>query len=149
MEIAQESYIAGMMHDIGRLVLAARAPDRLGATFREAARSGKPLATVEEEQMGVTHAELGGYLLGLWGLPLPIVEAVAFHHRPDRVVPTNIDLLGVVHVADYLADDLDERRRARGITDGPVDHKYLAMIVIEDDLPRLRSAAARLFEKID
>jgi HD-like signal output (HDOD) protein len=122
--IGQDSYIAGMLHDVGRLVLAARAPDLLKATFEEAARSARPLVTVEEEILGVTHAELGGYLLGLWGLPLPIVEAVAFHHRPDHVVPTSIDLLGVVHVADFLADDLDEERKALGITEGPVDSRY-------------------------
>jgi HD-like signal output (HDOD) protein len=51
------------------------------------------------------HAEVGAYLLGLWGLPVPIVEAVAFHHRPGDVEKQAFGLTGVVHIAAALAAD--------------------------------------------
>jgi len=60
---------------------------------------------VEQERWGVSHAELGGYLLDLWGLPQVIVEAVCHHHLPARVQPVDFDVLAAVHVADALAED--------------------------------------------
>ena len=56
---------------------------------------------VEKELLGVTHAEVGAYLLGLWGLPLTIVEAVAYHHQLELVAPT--DIVVAVHVANALS----------------------------------------------
>jgi len=51
---------------------------------------------------GVSHAEVGGYLLGLWGLPYPIVEAVANHHEPTRVDAKDFGVLAAVHIADAI-----------------------------------------------
>jgi HD-like signal output (HDOD) protein/CheY-like chemotaxis protein len=57
------------------------------------------------------HAGAGAYLLGLWGLPMPIVEAVAFHHHPGRGGSRTFGIVGAVHVAVCLAQghELDER----------------------------------------
>ena len=60
---------------------------------------------VEERLCGVTHAEVGGYLLGLWGLPCPIVEAVANHHAPTRVEQRGFDILAAVYVSNILANE--------------------------------------------
>ena len=61
-------------------------------------------ATAEREIFGVTHAEVGAYLLGLWGIPFPIVEAVAFHHRPSEVAPESRALVGAIHIASGLVE---------------------------------------------
>ena len=53
--------------------------------------------------MGVSHAEVGAYLLAIWGLPCPVVEAVAHHHQPRRVPQDVLDAVGVVHIANCLA----------------------------------------------
>ena len=58
-------------------------------------------------QMEAHHAEVGAYLLGLWGFPNPIVEAVAFHHIPSLAATEGLSLAGLVHVANYLVHQRD------------------------------------------
>ena len=65
-------------------------------------------ATAEREIFGVTHAEVGAYLLGLWGIPFPIVEAVAFHHRPNEVAPESRPLVAAIHIASGLIEEMTE-----------------------------------------
>jgi HD-like signal output (HDOD) protein len=57
------------------------------------------------ELFGATHAEIGAYLLGLWQIPFPIVEAVANHHTPGRVEQEGLHLVAAVHIADVLANE--------------------------------------------
>ena len=58
---------------------------------------------IENDIIGATHAELGAYFLSLWGIPGPVIEAVAFHHRPHDLGDAAFDAVGAVHVANYLA----------------------------------------------
>jgi putative nucleotidyltransferase with HDIG domain len=91
---ADEAFLAGVLHDVGKIVFATKA-----ATLpNEAAVHEDVLA-----QMEAHHAEVGAYLLGLWGFPNPIVEAVAFHHVPSPASEKCLSLPGIVHVADHLA----------------------------------------------
>lgn len=101
----QTLLLAGLLHDIGKLILVDRDPDRLGRATDVARDSGRPLHVVETELFGLSHAELGAYLLGLWGLPQPILEAVAHHHDPQRAGPDVRDISAAIHVADALAHD--------------------------------------------
>jgi putative nucleotidyltransferase with HDIG domain len=73
-------FLAGLLHDVGRLVLAQGQPKAYRALIREA--GGLPSAEQENAAFGGNHAEVGAYLLGLWGLPEEAVEALAWHHRP-------------------------------------------------------------------
>lgn len=76
-----EAFAAGLLHDVGKLVFATAMPDRYTEVLREAHTSLRPLDEIEKERLGATHAEAGAYLLALWGLPVPIVEAIAAHHE--------------------------------------------------------------------
>jgi len=101
---AQEAYMLGLLHDIGRVVLALGLGPRYEDILREALSSRREVHVVEQEALGVTHAEVGGYLLGIWGLPLETLSVVCHHHEPGRILAGPLDLLAVVHVADALAD---------------------------------------------
>ena len=98
---AAEAFTAALVHDIGKIVLAMGVPDRFGEAVRTARDTGRADHVVEKELLGVTHAEVGAYLLGLWGLPLGIVEAVAYHHQPELGAPTGTVV--AVHVANALS----------------------------------------------
>jgi HD-like signal output (HDOD) protein len=75
------AYLAGMLSEVGRVVFALTRPHQFDAAERAAREPGRDLLAVEREHWGVGHPEVGAYLLALWGLPEPVVDAVARHHR--------------------------------------------------------------------
>jgi HD-like signal output (HDOD) protein len=101
---ADEVFAAAIVHDIGQILLACGFPDRFGDAVRIARERGEPLHVVEREVFGTTHAEVGAFLLGMWGLPFTLVEAVAYHHRPELVTAGDREVLVAVHIAEALVD---------------------------------------------
>ncbi|MES1183286.1 MAG: response regulator [Myxococcales bacterium] len=103
-EDASVAYMAGLLCDVGQLVLVGTAPERLYVTQAEALQAGIPAHAAEQATWGATHAELGAYLLGLWGLPFQIVEAVANHHAPERHSEEHVGLPQLVWLAGCIVD---------------------------------------------
>jgi putative nucleotidyltransferase with HDIG domain len=102
----QQAVTAALLHDIGKLVLISDG-DRRWARLNEQARERNlPVHVIEQETDGVTHAHIGAHLLSLWGLPDPIVEAVAHHHDPSEVNGLAFDGVAAVHIANGLANEL-------------------------------------------
>jgi len=91
-----------VLHDIGKLVIAVELPEHIQKAMALMRDSGCSMHAAEKETWGFTHAEVGGYRLGLWGLPYPIVETVANHHEPMRVDNNEFGILGAAHVANCL-----------------------------------------------
>lgn len=112
----REAFTAGMLADIGRLILVGRMYDASKEALARSLATGRPLHELERELLGFDHAHLGAYLLGLWNLPYSVVEAVAYHHAPATVACGALDLTTVVHVADALVDG-DGLRAGRGALD--------------------------------
>src|SRR5688572_25660123 len=79
---------AAMLHDAGRLVLASCIPDEYGGIVDCVEKERRALVEVEQAELGCTHAEVGAYLLGLWGLADEVTSAVAWHHRPSQASAT-------------------------------------------------------------
>ena len=134
-----------MLHDIGKLVLWARRPDVYAGAAQDARGSGRPLYEVEVERLGVSHAEIGAYLLGLWGLPYPIVEAVANHHDPSRVKEQgSFGALGAAHVGEFLSGHAgDDGAGSR------IDEAYLRGLGVLNELPKWQSLAEQEAEGLD
>jgi putative nucleotidyltransferase with HDIG domain len=101
-DAAGAALTAALLHDIGKLVMAASLPDDYGVIVDESEASGSPTWVVERDMIGTTHAEIGAYLLGLWGLPSGIVHAVAWHHRPLDCSSLAFSAAGAVHAADVV-----------------------------------------------
>ena len=81
--MVEEAFISGLLHDVGKVMLAANSPDTYAGILALAKKQNHPLWQTEKEVLGYTHAEVGACVLGLWGLDLSTVEAVARHHDPD------------------------------------------------------------------
>jgi HD-like signal output (HDOD) protein len=105
-EMTDDTFTAGLLHDVGRLVLASAFGDEYQKVLGRAAEPGALLAACEEEAFGCTHNLAGAYLLGLWGLADSVIEAVAWHHQPSHAQPTSFSALIAVHAADYYESQM-------------------------------------------
>jgi len=138
---AEAAFTAALVHDAGEIVLALGFGERFDQICSIVERTGRPCHAVEEELLGVSHAEVGAYLLGIWGLPLPIVEAVAYHHHPGRLAESGEDsrLVAALHVADAL---LSRPRHATAAADAELDLAFLQRGGFAGELERWRAIAA-------
>src|ERR1700723_2871936 len=113
---ADEAFLAGVLHDVGKVVFATKA-------------AGLPNDTMDVvAQMEAHHAEVGAYLLGLWGFPNSIVEAVAFHESPTKAMSQGLSLPALLHIADRLVHQRNSQSSApvRELEPGLLDALGLA-----------------------
>jgi HD-like signal output (HDOD) protein len=128
--IADEAFIAGMLHDTGKLVLASNFAEQYNEVVRLARENKQEIWMIELEVFGATHADVGGYLLGLWGLPVPVIEAIALHHNPGKTTHKTFSPLTAVHAANVLS--YESRRSDNGTSAGQIDAKYLDELGLSD-----------------
>ncbi|WP_447983086.1 HDOD domain-containing protein [Nitrospira sp. Nam74] len=132
----ENAFMAGLLHDIGLLVLNTNFPDRYREVFRLIKEDGRQVLQAEREVFGATHADVGAYLLGIWGLHEVIVEAVAFHHEPRPTQQDNSRVFAAVHVANALDEDSD--RTVTGGIASEISTEYLMACHLNDRLPAWR-----------
>src|SRR5262249_10017943 len=124
--IADDTLLAGLLHDIGYWVLAQECPVELKKALELAAAEHLPLHEAETRVMGASHAEVGAYLLGIWGLPYSVIEAVAHHHQPQRIAQTQFDVLAALSIADSLVPVGDAfAADVKTTMDAHIDESYL------------------------
>ena len=100
--LKDEAFVGGILHDVGLLIMASNFPETYDRVAELVIRERVMIPTAEQEHFGVTHAEVGAYLLGLWGLPANILRIVSLHHRPQVLEEVRLDPVMVVHAADVL-----------------------------------------------
>jgi HD-like signal output (HDOD) protein len=99
-----DAFVSGLLADIGQVVLLMTHGSAWRECRTESRLSNRPLHECETARFGVSHAEVGAYLLGLWGLPYALVEAVANHHRPERIIAPIYSPPAIVAIAASLFD---------------------------------------------
>lgn len=105
---AEDAFLAGLLHDIGKLVLMEGCPDEYLGVLARSRSANIPVAEAEMETLGVTHAQVGGYLLGLWGFSEPVIIAIAQHHGVAHG-PGGSLLTAVLHAVDVFLHDRHAR----------------------------------------
>ncbi|GAB4455043.1 MAG: response regulator [Anaerolineae bacterium] len=102
-QVADFAFTAGLLHEVGRLILAANLPADY-TRVNQLMAQGVHLLQAETQVFNATHAEVGAYLLGIWGLPDRVVEAVAYLFSPSAVAAgsDSFSALAAVHVANRL-----------------------------------------------
>ncbi len=101
--LADEAFLAGLLHDVGQIVLAGVTPAVWRGVEQTVLTDRVPLDEAERRADRVSHGPVGAYLLSLWGLPASVVEAVAFHHEPGHLAGSLFDATIAVHIADGIA----------------------------------------------
>ena len=145
--LAEEAYTAGMLHDIGKLMLANNLPEPFQRVLDLSQKGKRPFLDVEQEVFGANHAGVGAYLLGLWGLPITIVEAVAFHHQPSRSEARTIGPLTAVHVANVLEHEFCQTKIPG--CEPQFDLEYIESLGLNDRVNVWREQVARMFQAAD
>jgi len=139
--VEDQYFLAGLLHDVGELILAAGLPEQYTRVLQKATASGEPVWRVEQSEFGATHAEVGAYLLGLWGMPNPVVEAVALHHTPAASSARGFSPVIAVHVADALTPERVSPRRGEAETQ--IDLACIRALGLERRLPEWKRSCSQ------
>jgi putative nucleotidyltransferase with HDIG domain len=129
---SEDALLAGLLHDIGKLLLATNFRDEFSQALQDAQENSLPLHEAETRIIGVSHAEVGAHLMSLWGLPDSIQEAIALHHRPGLWGDTTLSPLTAVHIANALdqpSESADIQNKIEGL-----DYHYLERLGLVERL---------------
>lgn len=134
-------FTAGLLHDVGLLILASRDREGLATTIALAREQGRPTHQIEREQHGITHAEVGAHLLALWGLPHTVTEAVAGHHDTTWL-KLPFDTVAAIQIANVLIEELEAELLPNAPPPSELDHDYLERAGLASRLAQWRELAA-------
>jgi HD-like signal output (HDOD) protein/ActR/RegA family two-component response regulator len=136
-EVRDQAFTAALLHDLGKLLFSANLPKEFGEALARSRSEPCPLHIAERRTLGACHAEVGACLLGIWGLPRPIVEAVALHHRPSDLFAQEFTPLTATHVANVLANE-SALEAAHAATRSQLDTVYLQELGFADQVEAWR-----------
>ena len=126
-----DALVAGLLHDLGTLALIAYLPLQYKEALILAKNRNIPLPEAEQEIFDGTHAEVGAYLIGLWGIAGAIVEALALHHSPVKSGDKSFTLVTAVHAADVLSNEMYPVETGAGMK---MDFDYITETGMADKL---------------
>lgn len=145
-EDMDHAFIAGLLHDVGKVVLATRFPERFNTALDSVRAGGLLLYEAERQEFGCGHDRVGGYLMGLWGLPEAELAAIAHHHDPAEAEGSPL-VVAAVHMANVFDHRL-VTFSGRALVP-LVDGAFVAAHVDPGILPRLWERAQEIVEETD
>jgi HD-like signal output (HDOD) protein len=136
-KIADDAFIAGLLHDLGKLVLMANMGQPYSRALAMAQEKCLPVMEMEKQELGAGHTEVGAYLLGLWCFSDSLIQTCAFHHEPSRCRDQSFGPLTAVHVANLL----DHEAHPGAIRGAPsrLDMEYLNRLGLAERIPVWRA----------
>ena len=146
--LVNHSLMAGMFHDLGKLILVTNFQAPYQKLLTEARQTEQNLWDLENDFFGTSHAEIGAYLMGLWGLEYPVIEAIAYHHCPGKSLSNSTGLLTAVHFGDAfdrLRNDGNDQDSKNGWRQ--LDRGYLDNLGVADRINNWQSVCNELTER--
>lgn len=139
-------FVSGILHDIGKFVFTTEMNEKYREVLQVVREQGGPITKREKETLGVTHAEVGAYILGLWGFNETIVNTVYYHHNLEHC-GDNFEPAHAVHVADVLQHELAPHES--GYVFSELNENKLAYAGILNYIPEWRDACCKIMENQD
>ncbi len=148
-ENLESFYTAGMLHDIGSLIIYQGNPRKAKEILTRCQAEGRPQSEVEEEVFGFSHARVGALIFKEWGLAPSLIEAVRYHHYPSEAKNFPLET-AVLHVADFLVYKM-KYNLGDGYTTHPLDPSVVPMTgVTRDSLTYIHQAVnTQMAETLD
>ncbi len=137
---ASDAFTAGLLHRVGQIVLTTNLAKEYADVVAVSREENRLLHEVEKARLGVTSAQIGAYLLGLWGMPLTLIEADALYNEPDWVTAREFSLLTAVHVADVIAQE--DRPLADKVPQSKLNREYMKALKLPEKTEGWRKALA-------
>lgn len=139
-ELLDEAFTAGLLHDVGKLILVDKFPAECLEVVKRINNETR-LYEAEQEVFGTTHAQVGAYLLGIWGLSGSIIKTVAWHHTPGSCPAPFPTTLAAVHLADFF--DCEKPSTPKMGSGPKLDTQYVDTMGIADRITIWRTLCAR------
>lgn len=139
-----QAFVAGLLHGVGQLVLASRAPARFAEAVELQTQGGLTLPEAEQAVLGATSAEVAAYLLALWGQPLDVVRAIAHQDVPELCEPAQPGLATVIYLSKRLSQNADAPLGADSPAEGTLNEPFLTRVGVLEALSQAREVARRL-----
>lgn len=146
-KVCDSAMVGGLLHDVGKLVLAANCPEEYEVVLNTVKKDGKPCYEVERRMFGATHAEIGAYLLYLWALPDLVCKSVAFHHNPADYSPTTFTGAAAIHASDALEHEFTGSWDSSGRVG--IDMNYITMLGLAARVPEWRWLCKKQIDKAE
>ncbi len=127
----EEAFTAGMLHDLGKLILGVNMPEAYRTALEAMQSEGITLSEAETRIFGANHADVGGFVLSLWGLPVRVVEAITHHHEPENSETTVVGPLVAVHVGNHA---VSLKGNPSGTPKAELSSDFIASLVPEGKL---------------
>lgn len=144
-KLVDQASMAGMLHDIGRIMFIRNKPSEYKEIFKKSQEIKQDIYIVEEKMLTINHAEIGAYLMSLWRLEPEIVNAIAFHHQPELAKDSAFSIVTAVYMADVLYYELvSPEMNLSGI-----NYSYLKKLNVYNLLPQWRDMAKTLVEHMN
>jgi HD-like signal output (HDOD) protein/signal transduction histidine kinase len=138
----EEAYLAGLLHNVGRLALLATAPKEYAFNFT--ARDDEDLCAVEQRTLEITHTEAGAWLIERWQLDSFLADAVLYHHEPSARLAASHPLIRIVRLAHVLSShslDNEQVEQAASLCGLDVDE---AQVMLTRAVRQVEKAAVHL-----
>ncbi|MGM0419270.1 MAG: HDOD domain-containing protein, partial [Thermodesulfobacteriota bacterium] len=133
---ADQAFMAGLIHDCGKLILASNFPEDYRKVIENTEKNSSSFEVEENSVFGVGHDTAGAFLMGVWGLPLEIIEAILYHHRPSESSDKEFDITAAVHCANIV--ELAKEDRLNLDFEDAFDLNFIKRLGIEDRIEKWR-----------
>ena len=143
--VAECAFLAGLLHDVAKLVFAANVARKYRSVLKLADGDFAVTRNLEKKIIGASHGEIGAYLMGLWGFADEIIEAIHLHHAPGEATARGFSPLTAVYAANFLVHH-EAGREARYALDR-LDMEYLECAGVAERVPLWQSMARAVMEK--
>lgn len=139
-----QAFIAGLLHDIGKVILSVYVSETYEEIFYKVKEEQIPFSKAEAEILGFTHADVGARVADKWNLPVPLVDAIAYHHHPE-LSKENSKLAALVHLADVLCMTMGVGLGGDGLYYSVAPEAFTILDLQSEDLESIMAELGDLF----